>query len=50
MSHNYVFSYSSLNIYLKAACHVKKGKLTQHLMMKGFEGDLIREVMEELIS
>jgi len=29
--------------------YIQRGKLTQHLMMKGFEGDLIREVMEELI-
>lgn len=27
-----------------------RGKLTQHLMMKGFEGDLIREVVEELLT
>lgn len=29
--------------------YIQKGKLTQHLMMKGFENDLIREVIEELI-
>ena len=29
--------------------YIQKGKLTQHLMMKGFEGDLIREVIEELV-
>ena len=29
--------------------YVMRGKLTQHLMMKGFEGDLIREVIEELL-
>ncbi|KYG84530.1 RecX family transcriptional regulator [Roseivirga seohaensis] len=27
-----------------------RGKLTQHLVMKGFEGDLIREVIEELLN
>ena len=31
------------------SAYVMRGKLTQHLMMKGFEGDLIREVIEELI-
>lgn len=31
------------------SAYLQKGKLTQHLMMKGFEGDLIREVIEELI-
>ena len=30
--------------------YIKKGKLTQHLMMKGFEGDLIREAIEEVLS
>ncbi len=30
--------------------YIQKGKLTQHLMMKGFEGDLIREVIEELFQ
>ena len=30
--------------------YVMRGKLTQHLMMKGFEGDLIREVVDELLS
>ncbi len=29
--------------------YIQKGKLTQHLMMKGFEGDLIRDVIGELI-
>ena len=31
------------------SAYVMRGKLTQHLMMKGFEGDLIREVIEELL-
>ncbi len=29
--------------------YIQKGKLTQHLLMKGFEGDLIREAIEELV-
>ena len=29
--------------------YIQKGKLTQHLMMKGYENDLIREVIEELV-
>ena len=29
--------------------YIQRGKLTQHLMMKGFENDLIREVIEELM-
>ncbi|WP_422355178.1 regulatory protein RecX [Roseivirga pacifica] len=30
--------------------YIIKGKLTQHLMGKGFEGDLIREAIEEVLS
>jgi regulatory protein len=30
--------------------YIMRGKLTQHLMMKGFENDLIRDVVEELIG
>lgn len=30
--------------------YVVKGKLSQHLMMKGFDGDLVREVIEELLQ
>lgn len=30
--------------------YVMRGKLTQHLVMKGFEGDLIREVIDELMG
>lgn len=29
--------------------YIMRGKLTQHLMMKGFEGDLIRDVLDELV-
>jgi regulatory protein len=30
--------------------YIIRGKLSQHLFMKGFEGDLIREVIEEVLS
>ncbi|GAB5529790.1 MAG: regulatory protein RecX [Roseivirga sp.] len=30
--------------------YIMRGKLTQHLMMKGFEGDLIRDVIEEVMN